>query len=88
MPGAMRTPFLPLLLIVSLFGSAGITCPEGDLSGNCRVDWEDLQLLADRWLDYSCSAPECEADLDGVPGVTGSKSTTTAITPSIWQECT
>jgi hypothetical protein len=39
------------------------------LDGDCRVDFADLKILADRWLDTSCSAPDCEADLDGVPGV-------------------
>ena len=66
----MRIPFVSLLITLSMLWIVAVGCPEGDLSGNCRVDWEDLQLLADRWLDYSCSAPECEADLDGVPGVT------------------
>ncbi|HUS73088.1 MAG TPA: lamin tail domain-containing protein, partial [Sedimentisphaerales bacterium] len=69
-----RISLLTLLLIVSFVGSAGAQhCPIfnsiGDLSGNCKVGWEDLQIFAGHWLNTGCSAPACEADLDGVPGV-------------------
>jgi len=36
-------------------------CPVGDLNGDCRVDWQDLQIFAGRWLDDS----GCSADLNG-----------------------
>ncbi|GAG09695.1 unnamed protein product, partial [marine sediment metagenome] len=39
------------------------------MSGNCKVGWEDLEIFAGQWLNEGCSAPDCEADLDGVPGV-------------------
>ena len=63
-----------LLLTVSLVCPVGAQhCPVvgsvGDLSGNCKVGWEDLEIFAGQWLNEGCSAPDCEADLDGVPGV-------------------
>ncbi|MBN1845527.1 MAG: hypothetical protein JW810_07570 [Sedimentisphaerales bacterium] len=40
-------------------------CPPGDLTGDCRVDAADLQILCDQWLDASgCPGVTC-ADLDG-----------------------
>ncbi len=47
-------------------------CPPGDLSGDCKVNFPDLMLLADQWLD----APGCTGyplgcgDLTGDDGVT------------------
>jgi hypothetical protein len=32
-------------------------CPDGDVNRDCRVDFLDISLLADRWLD--CNGPEC-----------------------------
>ncbi|HIJ51802.1 MAG TPA: hypothetical protein HPP66_01455 [Planctomycetes bacterium] len=59
-----------LVLIASLAGSAGAhPYLKGDITGDRKVDFEDLKALAYRWLDASCVAPACEADLDGVPGV-------------------
>ncbi|MBN2136966.1 MAG: lamin tail domain-containing protein [Sedimentisphaerales bacterium] len=57
-------------LFVSLFtlflvGTAVGACPEGDLDDNCRVDFNDVKFLADRWLDPAGSA----ADLVGNDGV-------------------
>ncbi|MHC4500300.1 MAG: lamin tail domain-containing protein, partial [Planctomycetota bacterium] len=39
-------------------------CPIGDLSGNCTVDWQDMQLFAQQWLN-----PTGIADLDDANGV-------------------
>ena len=36
-------------------------CPVGDLNGDCRVDLQDLQIFAGRWLDDS----GCSANLNG-----------------------
>jgi hypothetical protein len=59
-----------IALVVSLVGTAGAQpCPTGDLNSDCRVDFADLQILAGYWLDLSCVAPGCEADLDESPGV-------------------
>jgi hypothetical protein len=33
--------------------------PIGDLSGDCVVDWQDLKIMTDEWLNMGC----CEADL-------------------------
>jgi hypothetical protein len=41
----------------------------GDVNGDYKVDGKDLKSLTDYWLDPGCIAPACEADLDGVPGV-------------------
>ena len=41
----------------------------GDLSGNGLVDYPDLKILCDYWLDGGCLSPSCVADLDGVAGV-------------------
>jgi hypothetical protein len=41
-------------------------CPKGDLDGDCKVDFNDLEIFACQWLDppESCSGPNC-ANLDG-----------------------
>ncbi|UCG49449.1 MAG: MBL fold metallo-hydrolase [Phycisphaerales bacterium] len=65
----IANPLVVGLLAASLVGLAAADYPVGDLNGNCTVEWTDLQALAGRWLDADCSAPECEADLDGVAGV-------------------
>ncbi len=39
--------------------------PIGDLDGDRDVDLQDLQILADQWLDEACPVAECEADLNG-----------------------
>ncbi len=45
-------------------------CPEGDLDGDCEVDFNDLEIFVAQWLDPpgSCSDFNC-ADLDGTGGV-------------------
>jgi len=57
------------LLVFYLAALTGAQCPIGDLNEDCIVDSRDLRLLADRWLDPTCLSLNCEADLDGVPGV-------------------
>ncbi len=61
----MKVPLLSLVLIAALAGSAKLhACPIGDLSGNCIVNFEDLQIFTEQWLDIGgCSEPNC-ADLD------------------------
>lgn len=43
-------------------------CPDpaaGDLSGDCDLNWEDVDIFAEQWLDVGgCSGEGC-ADLDG-----------------------
>ncbi|MHC4570689.1 MAG: lamin tail domain-containing protein [Planctomycetota bacterium] len=51
-------------MLTSLAASGVQACPVGDLSGDCTVDWQDLQIFAGQWLDTGgCSEPNC-ADLD------------------------
>ncbi|HCO95878.1 MAG TPA: hypothetical protein DIU00_18390 [Phycisphaerales bacterium] len=71
MPGYIRFLLLVLILIISLVGSARAGCPAGDLNGDCRVDFLDVRIFAEQWLEPSgsCSDSNC-ADLDGVDGVT------------------
>ena len=67
---SMRITLFSLALIAYLVGSAGAqNYPEGDLNEDYKVDFVDLQALADYWLDVNCIAPDCEADMDGTPGV-------------------
>ena len=73
----MKSLLLSMVLVVyltvspweSLRTAGAQNCPVGDLNEDCKVDSHDLRLLAGRWLDPNCLAPDCEADLDGVPGV-------------------
>ena len=72
----VKISLLALVLTVSLVGSpmeslrtVRADFPVGDLSGNCKVGWEDLHIFAEQWLNTDCSAPDCKADLDSIPGV-------------------
>ena len=59
---------MPLLfaLTLSLVASAGAwRCPTGDLNGDCKVNSQDLEILAHQWL---ASSPT-PANLDGINGV-------------------
>src|SRR4030042_1244411 len=63
----MRTFVLSSALILSLsvFSFAAL-CPLGDLNGDCKVNFYDLAVFAEQWLDTGgCSHPAC-ADLDGI----------------------
>ncbi|MHC4284042.1 MAG: CotH kinase family protein [Planctomycetota bacterium] len=65
-----RSIILLLVLVVSLTDSPdAYPFLVGDVNGDYRVDANDLKILTDHWLDPGCLAPSCEADLDGVPGV-------------------
>ena len=67
---SVRISLFSLALIAYLVGLAGAqNYPEGDLNEDYKVDFADLQALANRWLDVNCVAPDCKADLDGTPGV-------------------
>ncbi|MHC4499183.1 MAG: lamin tail domain-containing protein, partial [Planctomycetota bacterium] len=53
-------------MVTFLAGSVAVqACPIGDLSGNCIVGLEDLQIFAEQWLDD----PGGSANLDDVNGV-------------------
>jgi len=69
-PGYIRFLLLVLILIISQVGSARAGCPAGDLNGDCRIDFLDVQIFAGQWLEPSGSASESNiADLDDVDGV-------------------
>lgn len=42
---------LGLVLAISLVGSVAAECPVGDLDGNCEVNFEDLLVLCNDWLN-------------------------------------
>ena len=66
----MKTPLLSLALVACLACLADAQLhPIGDLNRDYQVNLEDLQIFADHWLDPTCSAPDCPANLDGIPGV-------------------
>ena len=52
--------------VYAICGDPDHPYPEGDLSQNCYVDWPDVDIFAEHWLDTGCSGPNwCEgADLD------------------------
>jgi len=63
----MKIQLISLALVVTLAAPAvGKVCPLGDLNGDCKVDFYDLAVFAEQWLNTGgCSHPAC-ADLDGV----------------------
>jgi hypothetical protein len=67
---AVKRYLFSLMVVVFLGGFAvARLCPEGDLSGDCKVYWEDIKLFTEQWLDSGgCSHPGC-ADFDGVNGI-------------------
>ncbi len=65
-----RVSYLTFALAAIFAVSAGaVYYPVGDLDDGRDVDFDDLRLFAERWLDPSCMIPGCEADLDGKNGV-------------------
>ena len=61
MLGPAKILFLAIALTAALTDPAKADCPLGDLSGNCSVGWEDLDLFAEKWLE----SPPSLADLNG-----------------------
>jgi hypothetical protein len=66
----MKGSLFNLILTISLAGPALAACPTGDLNSDCKVNFLDISVFAEQWLEPSdtCSEPNC-ADLDGVDGV-------------------
>ena len=56
----IKSLLLALIFILSLVGSVYAKCPVGDLNGDCRVDFLDMQVLTEQWLE----PPEKTADLN------------------------
>ena len=65
--GAMKKSFFSLIIVVLLGGSAfAALCPQGDLNGDCKVDFEDIKAFAEQWLNVGgCSHSGC-ADFDSI----------------------
>ena len=60
-----------VLTLSALFISAAeADCPEGDLNSDCKVDFLDISVFAEQWLEPSDSDSDTNfADFDGVDGV-------------------
>jgi len=56
-----------LALVLFLGGPTRGECPKTDLTGDCEVDFDDVQALASQWLYPPDS--DSEGDLDGLNGV-------------------
>ncbi|MHC4742812.1 MAG: lamin tail domain-containing protein [Planctomycetota bacterium] len=67
MDSSVKTAVFCLALTVVWTISAKADCPVGNLDNGCEVDWVDVQILAENWLESS--HPGNEADLDGADGV-------------------
>ena len=74
----MKISLLTLVLTVSLVGpsmeslrTVRADCPVGDMSGDCKVNLEDMLVFAGQWLDDSgcVGHPDDCADLIGDDGV-------------------
>ncbi|MHC4387740.1 MAG: lamin tail domain-containing protein, partial [Planctomycetota bacterium] len=56
---------------LTILPAAAQVCPEGDLDGDCEVDFNDLEIFVLQWLDPSGSCPNSNdcADFDRMNGV-------------------
>ncbi|MDH4239774.1 MAG: lamin tail domain-containing protein, partial [Phycisphaerae bacterium] len=66
----VKTALISLPLLV-FFAGPGNVYPAiiGDLDGNYRIDYRDVRILAEEWLDPICLISGCKAELDNVNGV-------------------
>ena len=58
---SMKSLLVVIVCITCLVGWTRADCPVGDLTGDCRVDALDLQIVAEQWLAESHGS----ADIDG-----------------------
>ena len=70
-----KSPNISLLIFIlavclSTAGFVKASLPAGDLDSNCTIQFQDIRLFAEQWLNtsHNCSEPNC-ADIDGVNGV-------------------
>jgi hypothetical protein len=65
-----KIPIMSLLLII-FFTNPSNVYPAiiGDLDGNYLIDYRDVRILAQEWLDPICLVSGCQAELDSVDGV-------------------
>ena len=65
----IRLLLLAHVLSIFLIGSVHAVCPAGDFNGDCHVDFLDLQIFTEQWLEPSGSGDQINyADLDGAVG--------------------
>jgi hypothetical protein len=68
----MRISLFSLVIVIFLtISAAAKLCPQGDLNGDCKVNWQDIKLFTDQWLNSEeddCPNPGC-ADFDNTGGV-------------------
>ncbi len=66
----MKFTLFTLILTISLAGPVLAVRPKGDLNGDCKVNFLDISVFAEQWLQPSDISSEPNyADLDGVGGV-------------------
>jgi len=75
------------VIVIPACGDVNHPYPAGDLSGDCRVNWNDFSIFVAHWLDDLCTGPTwCGgADLDGSSQVDWGDF---AIFADHWLECT
>ena len=60
---------IPALLFAFLLAPAAAPAsPLGDINKDCRVNLQDVKVLAQQWLEPDCTGVLC-ADMDGVDGI-------------------
>ena len=67
MSSSIKAILLSLLIALSSAGPVIADCPVGDLNDDCQVDWKDLLLFTEDWLDQSGTGSK--ANLDGFNSV-------------------
>ena len=65
---SLRSVVVVLFSAVMAGICAGVTCPPGDINGDCQVELGDLATLAQQWLQSDCLGEEC-VNLDGTAGI-------------------
>ncbi len=62
--------FLSVIICISAGFAYAEVCPSADLNGDCRVDFKDVAIFAQQWLnDGDCQGNPTCADFDGLNGV-------------------
>ena len=67
---SLNNALLSLIFVIFLSGSTGAQIHlAGDLNNDLRVDFEDIQILGEQWLDPDCLISSCTANLNSIDGV-------------------
>ncbi|MCK4913301.1 MAG: lamin tail domain-containing protein [Planctomycetes bacterium] len=59
---ATKITFFALLIAGCLSAPAKAACPAGDIDGDCAVDFVDLMLLGEQWLNNSSTSADLTED--------------------------